>query len=91
MYAEAFHRVLKDIYFNRKQNRRVDYLLVVLLKIARDKAVDELIKLEKGKITHRFREIKNRHTDANSVLGTEQTDGTEGEWSVPSSTVAGKS
>ncbi|KAK7460748.1 hypothetical protein BaRGS_00038826 [Batillaria attramentaria] len=33
MFAEAFHRVLKDVYFGRRQNRRVDHLLHILLKL----------------------------------------------------------
>ena len=34
MHVEALNRVLKDVYFRRKQNRRVDELLFVLLKLA---------------------------------------------------------
>lgn len=49
MYAESFHYVLKEIYLERKQSRRIDHLLYKLLKIARYKAFDQLIKAEKGK------------------------------------------
>lgn len=90
MFAEAFHRVLKDIYFSRKQNRRVDYLLVTLIKIARDKAVEELTKLEKGKVTHRLREIRNRHKQAVHVKGIQRNNDVDAEWSVPSSTIHNK-
>ena len=36
MVLESFHRVLKVVYLNHKQNRRIDNLLHVLLKINRD-------------------------------------------------------
>ena len=58
MFVESFHRVFKVIYLlHHKRNRRVDTLLVTLLKISRDKAFGHLLKLEKGKNTHRTSEI----------------------------------
>ena len=64
MYLESFHRLLKIIYLNHKQNRRIDYLLVTLTKISRDKAFERLLKVEKGKYTHRLTEINKRHKSA---------------------------
>ena len=49
MFLESFHRVLKIVYLNHKQNRRVDSLLTTLIKIARDKAFERFCKEEKGK------------------------------------------
>ena len=34
MFVESFHSVLKVVYLYHKQNRRVDSLLVTLIKIA---------------------------------------------------------
>ncbi len=42
MHIEAFHRLVKTVYFHQKQNRRVDCLLNVLLKLSRDKAFERL-------------------------------------------------
>jgi hypothetical protein len=53
MYLEAFHRVLKVIYLHQKQNRRIDSLLITLIKVARDKAFERLQKVEMGKSSHR--------------------------------------
>ena len=64
MYSESFHRVLKIVYLQHKRNKRVDYLIYTLLKIARDKAFDQLQKCEKGKNTHRICEINKRHKKA---------------------------
>ena len=61
MYVEAFHRVLKYAYMKGKVNKRLDNCLYVLLKLARDKGFDRLIKIEKGKNTARINMIRERH------------------------------
>ena len=62
MYVEAFHRVLKYVYLHGRVNRRLDTLVFTLLKFARDKAFDRLIKLSKGKAgINRLRMIHERH------------------------------
>ncbi len=61
MFAEAFHRTLKVIYFNRKQNRRVDYLIHTLLRIARNLIYNKLRRVELKTSTHRKCEINKRH------------------------------
>ena len=67
MHIEAFHRLIKSVYFQQKQNRRVDALLNVLLKLARDKTFERLIKTEKGKLTHRIADINKRHKSAEKM------------------------
>lgn len=61
MYVEAFHRVLKYVYLKGKVNKRLDKCVGVLLKLARDKGFDRLVKLEKGKNTERITMIRTRH------------------------------
>ena len=68
MAVESFHHVLKACYMERKQNRQVDKLVHFLLKIARDKVFDRAIKTQKGKLTHRFCEIKKRHKNAEEAI-----------------------
>lgn len=87
MLVESFHRMLKFIYLERKQNRRVDHLLYKLLKIARDKSYEQLIKTEKGKITAKSRESLKRHEKALALNVTRKA---ENEWKVMSD-VPGKS
>ena len=60
MFMEAFHRVVKIVILHHKQNRRIDNLLTVLLKITRDKAFERFQKVETGKSTHRLCEIRKR-------------------------------
>ena len=68
MYAESFHRVLKIVYLEHKQNRRIDYLIYILLKIARDKAFEQLQNAHKGKVTQRICDINKRHKTALSFV-----------------------
>ena len=68
MYAESFHRVLKIVYLEHKQNRRIDYLIYILLKIAKDKAFEQLQKALKGKVTQRIGDINKRHKTALSFV-----------------------
>ena len=64
MFVESFHRTLKEVYFERKQNSRVDHLIFKLRKISRDKAFEQLIKAEKGKATAKQRDNCKRHKQA---------------------------
>ena len=57
MFSESFHQVLKIVYLRHQHNRRIDYLIYILLKVARDKAFEQLQKTEKGKHTHRICDI----------------------------------
>ena len=72
MFVEAFHRVIKVIYLHHKQNRRVDVLLITLLKISRDKAFERFNKIEKGKRSHRVCEINKRHKAAEQLYKDKQ-------------------
>ena len=67
MFLESVHRILKVVYLLQKQNRRIDFLLSTLLKIAHDKVFEQLTKLEKGKHSHRVAEI---HMQATQVCCT---------------------
>ena len=66
MFVQSFHRTLKEVYLERKQNRRVDHLYK-LRKISRDKAYKQWIKVDKGKATVRQQENMKRHKQAETV------------------------
>ena len=70
MAIEAFHRLLKVCYMEKKQNRRVDKLLHLLLKVARDKIFERFLKTQKGKTTYRQSEINKRHKTASETMET---------------------
>ena len=67
MFVESFHRVLKVVYLNNKHNRRVDHLVHILLRLARNLVYEHLKKMEIGKITHRKSEINKRHKAAKNM------------------------
>ena len=69
MYSESFHHLLKVVYLNSKQNRRVDHILSVLLQISKDKAFERMCKLEgKCKSSHRLCKINKHHKSAMELI-----------------------
>lgn len=70
----------------RKVNRRVDTLLSILLRIARDKVFERLIKVEKHSHCKKMREINKRHV----VLLEEMPTTTDDGWFVPSQSSPGR-
>ena len=85
MYAEAFHRVLKHSYLKGKRNKRLDKLLHILLRYARDKAFDRIIKLEKGKTNPRTRMISKRHNESEKLSFSLIVNEVNNSWTVQSS------
>ena len=86
MFLETFHRTLKVVYLQQKHNRRIDFLLHTLLKIARNKIFERLTKLTKGKYSHRISEINKRHKSAVKMLPLSANLQKKGDtsWIVPS-------
>ena len=81
-----FHRTLKVVYLEHKQNRRIDVLLHVLLKLSCDKVFEQLTKMEKGKYSHRVTEINKRHRESEKMepLKKHIREINDKTWSVPS-------
>lgn len=84
MYAESFHRVLKNVYLKGKTNKRVDKCVQVLLKYERDKGFDRLVKLEKGKYTGRIATIVKRHQTSKKLSTSLVTQINESVWKIKS-------
>ena len=80
MYVESFHNVLKTVYMERKANRRVDSLISILLRVARDKVFERIIKVEKNSSSKKVLDINKRHVIVMSALPTM----VEGGWKIPS-------
>ena len=90
MFIESFHRVLKVVYLHHKQNRHVDFLLVMLMKISRNNTFDWFRKLEIGKQTRRICEIARRHKSALSLSLNCISTVTKEKWKVTSQTIQNK-
>lgn len=67
MTVEAFHRVFKYSYLKGNVNKRVDNCLLNLLKYIRDKSFQRVIKLLKGKSTHKLNIIHDRHNKSQAL------------------------
>ncbi len=83
MVTEAFHNILKGLYFQRRQIRRVDHLMCKLLKIARDKMF-EGFKSKKGKRTHKVKETDKRHQRGEEIKEDDVHELERGKWNVRS-------
>lgn len=64
MYLEAFHRVLKDCYMDKKKNRRVDNLLFLLMQVVNDKVFDRLRMIVTGARSAKLSGFRKRHKKA---------------------------
>ena len=84
MYAESFHRVLKYIYMKGNVNKRLDSIIHLLMKYARDKAFDRITKIEKGKSTKRTKVIHDRHLKSLELPISSVTEEGKDSWQVQS-------
>jgi len=60
MHIERMHRTLKLIYLEGKKVKRLDKSIHALLKFLRDKSINRLIVLHKGKLTSKIKELKKK-------------------------------
>jgi len=82
----VFHCLLKVVYLQGKQNRCLDHLISIILKVARDKGFEQLQKLHKGKTSHRACELNKRHKKADEMMssGESPTLRSAKTWEAPS-------
>ncbi|KAH7944952.1 hypothetical protein HPB49_002782 [Dermacentor silvarum] len=71
MRLEALHRVIKYCYLGGKNNKRIDRLIAMLLKLVRDKVFDRLIKLSKNAATTFYEETQSRHKAGEEICNSE--------------------
>ena len=86
MAVEAFHRVFKYNYLKGKVNKRVDSCLINLLRYIRDKCFDRVIKLTKGKSTHKSKLIQVRHNHSKELSTGNIQEDADGRWKITSAT-----
>jgi hypothetical protein len=58
MHIERMHRTLQHIYLQGKKVKRLDKSFHALMRFIRDKAIDRLIVLYKGKICSKIKELR---------------------------------
>ncbi|KAE9530123.1 hypothetical protein AGLY_011585 [Aphis glycines] len=85
IHIERMHRTLKHIYLEGKKVKRLDKSLYALLKFLRDKSIDRLIVLHKGKITSKIKELRKRHKNSLKMSINNALKDGEGYWNVMAS------
>ncbi len=86
MAVEAFHRVFKYNYLKGKVNKRVNNCLINLLHYIRDTCFDRVIKLTKGKSTHKSKLIQDRHKSSKDLSTSNIQEEGDCRWKVASAT-----
>lgn len=85
MHLESFHKIIKHVYMGGLKARRLDRSVGVLLKIARDKQFERLIKVEKNVFSTRQKDLDDRHKKS-LVLQLENVRESFNRWLISSST-----
>lgn len=84
MHLERMHKTLKYTYLKGKNVKRLDKGINAIMRLLRDKFIDRLIILNKGKVSTKLSLIRSRHKNA-SGLDTNLVIECEKGWNVPSS------
>ncbi|KAL5236474.1 hypothetical protein ACI65C_003884 [Semiaphis heraclei] len=83
MHLESMHKTIKYHYLNGCKVGRLDKSITTIRRYTRDKKVERIIKLTKGKTTTRIQEIKKRHNKSTLLDLTINQDNINN-WSVES-------
>ncbi|GFX28880.1 MULE domain-containing protein [Trichonephila clavipes] len=84
MHVESMHKTLKYIYLKGRNAKRLDKTIYALMRFIRDKLVDKLIVMNKGKLTSKLKDLRQRHKTSLS-LSTATIIENESGYIVPSS------
>lgn len=84
MHLERMHRTIKYVYLGGKKVKRLDKGITALMRFIRNKLIDRLIIINKGKISDKLKNIRERHKNVKnmnpSIVSTEHG------WEILSST-----
>jgi hypothetical protein len=64
MHLESTYKTIKYYYLNGYKIGRLDKSITAIRRYTRDKKVERIIKLTKGKTRTRIQEIKKRHNNS---------------------------
>jgi len=79
------HRTLKHIYLEGKKVKQLDKSINALLKFLRDKSINRLIVLHKGKLTSKIKELRKRHKNSLEMSTNNVLKNGENRWDVMAS------
>lgn len=61
MHIERMHQTIKYLYLHGKKVQRLDKTIDILMKFVKDKLFERVITMNKGKISSKIKELRNRH------------------------------
>ncbi|KAE9521927.1 hypothetical protein AGLY_017661 [Aphis glycines] len=83
MHLESMHKTIKYHYLNGCKVGRLDKSITTIRRYTRDKKVERIIKLTKGKTSTKIQEIKKRHNKS-TLLDLTINQDSANNWSVES-------
>lgn len=86
MHLERLHGILKHLYLRGKLAKRLDLTIYAVLRLLKRKLFDRLIVLEKGKLTSKIRNIRDRHKKSLQLKDVNVIQVSKDSWDVFSST-----
>ncbi|GFS68422.1 MULE domain-containing protein [Trichonephila clavipes] len=84
MHVESMHETLKYIYLKGRNAKRLNKTIYALMRFIRNKLVDRLIVMNKGKLTSKLKDLRQRHKTSLSLSTATITENESG-YIVPSS------
>ncbi|GBM42901.1 hypothetical protein AVEN_240833-1 [Araneus ventricosus] len=90
-YCESFHNQLKTVYFERKYNRRIDELILTLLRIEKDRFLTYYSNVVNNVPAHSklTKTVKEKHDRGVKIQDMDVVE-YDGHWEVKSQSVKGK-
>ncbi|XP_050309168.1 uncharacterized protein LOC126745382 isoform X2 [Anthonomus grandis grandis] len=87
MHLERMHKTLKYTYLKGKKVKRLDKAINAIMRFVRDKCIDRLIVLNKGKMSSKLQIIRSRHKQS-LKLREDLVVECENRWNIASETTA---
>lgn len=84
MHLERLHRTIKYTYLKGKKVKRLDKGIDALMRLTRNRLIDRLISMNKGKISAKLKDIRKRHKNYKKLDSTLLIR-VENGWELPSS------
>ncbi|KAJ8909940.1 hypothetical protein NQ315_005659 [Exocentrus adspersus] len=67
MHIERMHRTLKYLYMGGKHVKRLDLGIHAIMQFVRDKLLDRLITINKGKLSRKLKDLGNCHVSSEKL------------------------
>ncbi|XP_068082865.1 uncharacterized protein [Anabrus simplex] len=87
MHLEAMHRTLKHVLLKGQPVKRLDKAIHAIMQLVKAKLFDRLVVIEKGKVTAKLRDLRDRHKKSLQLRSNLVSENGDGGWAIASSNV----